>query len=112
MATLPDCPVRWLKYGNPKTGQPKKSGEKWTSFIFALDPAATSRVRPCSYFLPHVFRFRLDFAPVVRITCERKFGKILVWHTAVFGAIFFAKWRQKAMFQKMTPWTKTKKNRP
>ncbi|GFS67042.1 retrovirus-related Pol polyprotein from transposon TNT 1-94 [Trichonephila clavipes] len=57
MATLPDCPVRWLKYGNPKTGQPKKSGEKWTSFIFALDPAATRRVRPCSYFLPHVFRF-------------------------------------------------------
>ncbi|GFV39473.1 uncharacterized protein TNCV_4796701 [Trichonephila clavipes] len=36
MATLPDCPVRWLKYGNPKTGQAKKSGEKWTSFIFAL----------------------------------------------------------------------------
>ncbi|GFS72905.1 hypothetical protein TNCV_2946661 [Trichonephila clavipes] len=57
MATLPDCPGRWLKYGNPKTGQPKKSGEKWTSFIFALDPAATSRVRPCSYFLPHVFQF-------------------------------------------------------
>ncbi|GFX33259.1 RNA-directed DNA polymerase from mobile element jockey [Trichonephila clavipes] len=56
MATLPDCPVRWLKYGNPKTGQPKKSGEKWTSFIFALDPAATRRVRPCSYFLPHVLR--------------------------------------------------------
>ncbi|GFU47126.1 transposable element Tc1 transposase [Trichonephila clavipes] len=41
MVTLPDCPVRWLKYGNPKTGQPKKSGEKWTSFIFALDPAAS-----------------------------------------------------------------------
>ncbi|GFV09981.1 hypothetical protein TNCV_4650551 [Trichonephila clavipes] len=49
MATLLDCPVHWLKYGNPKTGQAKKSGEKWTSFIFALDPAATRRVRPCSY---------------------------------------------------------------
>ncbi|GFS99556.1 hypothetical protein TNCV_2802851 [Trichonephila clavipes] len=58
MATLPDCPVQWLTYGNPKTGQAKKSGKKWTSSIFALDPAATRRVvHPCSYFLPHVFRF-------------------------------------------------------
>ncbi|GFX32302.1 hypothetical protein TNCV_5035141 [Trichonephila clavipes] len=51
-ATLPDCPVRWLTYGNPKTGQAKKSGEKWTWSIFALDPAATRRVHPCSYFFP------------------------------------------------------------
>ncbi|GFV75421.1 hypothetical protein TNCV_1482671 [Trichonephila clavipes] len=61
MATLPDCPVRRLTYGNPKTGQTKKSGEKWTSSIFALDPAATRRVHPCSYFLPHVFRFLARF---------------------------------------------------
>ncbi|GFW41792.1 hypothetical protein TNCV_4980411 [Trichonephila clavipes] len=67
-----DCPVRWLKYGNPKTGQAKKSGDKWTISIFALDTAATHRVHPCSYFLPHVFRFWLDFAPVVRMACERK----------------------------------------
>ncbi|GFX90477.1 hypothetical protein TNCV_2073551 [Trichonephila clavipes] len=50
----------------------KKSGEKWTSSIFALDPAVTRRVHPCSYFLPHVFQFWLDFAPVVRMACERK----------------------------------------
>ncbi|GFV25246.1 hypothetical protein TNCV_1466861 [Trichonephila clavipes] len=65
MATLPDCPVRWLKYGNPKTGQAKKSDEKWTSFIFALDPAHT--------FFPTCSDFWLDFAPVVRMACERKF---------------------------------------
>ncbi|GFT19774.1 uncharacterized protein TNCV_594491 [Trichonephila clavipes] len=77
MATFPDCQVRWLKYGNPKTGQPKKSGEKWTSVIFALDPAATRRVRPCSYFLPPRVPILglIDFAPVVRMACERKFNE-------------------------------------
>ncbi|GFV23613.1 putative transposase-like protein [Trichonephila clavipes] len=67
MTTLPDCRVRWLKYGNPKTGQAKKSS------ISALDPAATRQVYPCSFFLPQCSDFWLDFAPVVRMACERKF---------------------------------------
>ncbi|GFV75604.1 mitotic-spindle organizing protein 2A [Trichonephila clavipes] len=49
--------------------QKKKSGEKWTSSIFAFDPAATRRVHPCSYFLSE---FWLDFPPVVRMACEIK----------------------------------------
>ncbi|GFX92801.1 uncharacterized protein TNCV_4876581 [Trichonephila clavipes] len=73
MATLPDCPVRWLKYGNPKTGQPKnrvKSGHRSFSPLTLLqhvefDPAHT--------FFPTCSDFRLDFAPVVRMACERKF---------------------------------------
>ncbi|GFX49971.1 hypothetical protein TNCV_3883001 [Trichonephila clavipes] len=50
----------------------KKIGEKWTSFIFALDPAATREFTPCSYFLPHVFDFWLDFPPLLEWLCEIK----------------------------------------
>ncbi|GFW07796.1 uncharacterized protein TNCV_3919291 [Trichonephila clavipes] len=31
MATLPDCPVRWLTYGNPKTV--RKLGEQWNKAV-------------------------------------------------------------------------------
>ncbi|GFX34685.1 hypothetical protein TNCV_2514011 [Trichonephila clavipes] len=51
----------------------KKSGEKWTSSIFALDPAVTRRVfTPAHTFFPTCSDFWLDFAPVVRIACEKK----------------------------------------
>ncbi|GFU36772.1 hypothetical protein TNCV_365391 [Trichonephila clavipes] len=76
MATLSDCPVQWLKYGNPKTGQPKnrvKSGHRSFSPLTLLrqvefDPAHT--------FSPRVPILGLiDFAPVVRMACERKFNE-------------------------------------
>ncbi|GFU10196.1 hypothetical protein TNCV_3449761 [Trichonephila clavipes] len=73
MATLPDCPVRWLKYGNPKTGQPKKSGEKWTSVIFALDTSSSTLLIVSSPRVPILGL--IDFAPVVRMACERKFNE-------------------------------------
>ncbi|GFW06868.1 uncharacterized protein TNCV_3289671 [Trichonephila clavipes] len=50
----------------------KKSGEKWTSSIFALDPAAAHRVHPALTFFPTCSDFWLDFPPVVRMACEIK----------------------------------------
>ncbi|GFV06305.1 hypothetical protein TNCV_2229411 [Trichonephila clavipes] len=74
MTTLPDCPVRWLKYGNPKTGQAKKkSGEKGTSSISPLTLLQHVKFTPAHSFFPTCSDFWLDFAPVVRMACERKF---------------------------------------
>ncbi|GFT66728.1 hypothetical protein TNCV_1394961 [Trichonephila clavipes] len=70
MATLPDSPVHCLKYSSPKTGQAKKSGDKWTSSIFALDRHV--EFTPAHAFFPTCSYFRLDFAPVIRMVCEIK----------------------------------------
>ncbi|GFU90995.1 hypothetical protein TNCV_4923261 [Trichonephila clavipes] len=61
-----------LKPVKQKKKKKKKSGEKWTLSIFALDPAVTRRVNPAHTFFPTCSDFWLDFAPVVRMACERK----------------------------------------
>ncbi|GFT68663.1 uncharacterized protein TNCV_4813781 [Trichonephila clavipes] len=46
----------------------KKSGEKWTSSIFALDPTAVRQeFTPALTFFPMCSDFWLDFAPVVKL---------------------------------------------
>ncbi|GFT68753.1 hypothetical protein TNCV_684221 [Trichonephila clavipes] len=73
MATLPDCPVWWLKYGNPKPSQAKKNRVKSGHRPFSL-LALLQRVEftPGLTFFPTCSYFCLDFAPVVRMACEIK----------------------------------------
>ncbi|GFW47054.1 hypothetical protein TNCV_55081 [Trichonephila clavipes] len=73
MATLPDCPVRWLTYGNPKTGQAKnrvKSGHRPFSPLTLLQHVEW--FTPAITFFPTCSDFWLDFPPVVRMACEIK----------------------------------------
>ncbi|GFS64873.1 hypothetical protein TNCV_2000811 [Trichonephila clavipes] len=68
MASLPDCPVRWLKYGNPKTGQAKKNRVKSGHRPFSpLTLLQHVEFTPAHTFFPTCSDFWLDFAPVVRI---------------------------------------------
>ncbi|GFX99074.1 hypothetical protein TNCV_2492561 [Trichonephila clavipes] len=74
MATFPDCPVRWLKYGNPKTGQAKKknrvkNGHRLFSPLTLLQHVEFT---PALTFFPTCSDFWLDFAQVVRMACEIK----------------------------------------
>ncbi|GFV69986.1 uncharacterized protein TNCV_249011 [Trichonephila clavipes] len=65
MATLPDCPVRWLKYGNPKTGQENRPFSPLTLLQHVEFTPALTCMPTCSDFW-------LDFPPVVRMACEIK----------------------------------------
>ncbi|GFV75024.1 hypothetical protein TNCV_2114491 [Trichonephila clavipes] len=72
MATLPDCPVGWLTYGNPKTGQAiywVKSGHRPFSPLTLLQHVEFT---PALTFFPTCSAFWLDFTPVVRMACEIK----------------------------------------
>ncbi|GFU28373.1 hypothetical protein TNCV_1720081 [Trichonephila clavipes] len=66
MATLPDCPVWWLTYGNPETGQAKNRSFSPLTLLQHVEffPALT--------FFPTCSDFWLDFPPVVRMACEIK----------------------------------------
>ncbi|GFT90714.1 mitotic-spindle organizing protein 2A [Trichonephila clavipes] len=68
-----DCPVRWLTYGMPKTGQAKKNWVKSGHRPFSpLTQLQHVEFTPALTFFPTYSDFWLDFPPVVRMACEIK----------------------------------------
>ncbi|GFT24361.1 hypothetical protein TNCV_3252151 [Trichonephila clavipes] len=73
MATLSGCSVRWLTYGNPKTGQAKKNRVQSEHRSFSpLTLLQHVEFTPALTFFPTCSDFWLDFPPVVRMACETK----------------------------------------